>query len=168
MVDNVARKLNRSFYALLAFLLLCCTPASLLHAEAPMLLRVENGDNVRVFSRSDLEQLPQNRFKTTTIWTEGEIAFSGPSLKDVLATVGLDGQSVEAVAINDYKALIPAKLIGDRFPIVATRRNGEAFGRREKGPLWIVFPFDRSEEFQRELVFSSSVWQVIELHAVKD
>jgi len=168
MMDTFARRLKRSYYALLSSILICCASIPMIHAEELTLLRVENGNKVIALSRSDLEQLPQNSFTTTTIWTEGKIAFSGPSLKDVLATVGLDGQSVEAVAINDYKALIPAKLIGDRFPIVATRRNGEAFGRREKGPLWIVFPFDRSEEFQRELVFSSSVWQVIELHAVKD
>ena len=168
MMDIFSKILNRSYYKLLPTILLSCAPILMLHAEELTLLRVENDHKVMAFSRSDLEQLPQNRFKTTTIWTEGEIAFSGPSLKDVLAAVGLDGQSVEAVAVNDYKAVIPAKLIGDRFPIVATRRNGEAFGRREKGPLWIVFPFDRSEEFQRELVFSSSAWQVIELHAVKD
>ena len=168
MMNNLSRKLNRSCYAVFAFILLCCAPTSLLRAEEATLLHVENGDRVMAFSRSDLEQLPQNSFKTTTIWTDGEIAFSGPSLTDVLATVGLDGQSVEAVAVNDYKTIIPAKLIGDRFPIVATRRNGDTFSRREKGPLWIVFPFDRSEDFQRELVFSSSVWQLTELHAVKD
>lgn len=167
-MDTLSRTINRSYSTLLASIILCCAPVSILHAEQPTLLRVKNDHKVMAFSRSDLEQLPQNSFKTTTIWTDGVISFSGPSLKNVLATVGLDGQAVEAVAVNDYKVVISAELIGDRFPIVATRRNGETFSRREKGPLWIVFPFDRSEEFQRELVFSSSVWQLTELHAVED
>lgn len=167
MVNKILRTLKNGSHAVLA-LSLFCAPPSLLHAEEATLLRVEGENEVKEFSRDNLEQLPQTSFKTTTIWTEGEISFSGPSLTDILATVDLDGQSVVAVALNDYKAVIPAKLIEDRFPILATRRDGEAFSRREKGPLWIVFPFDQSEDFQSELVFSSSVWQLTELRAVED
>lgn len=167
MVNKILQRLKNGGHALLALFFFCAPPA-LLHAEETALLRVEGENKVKEFSRDDLELLPQTSFKTTTIWTEGEISFSGPSLTDILATVGLDGESVVAVALNDYKAVIPAKLIGDRFPILATRRDGEAYGRREKGPLWIVFPFDHSEEFQSELVFSSSVWQLTELRAPED
>lgn len=168
MIGKSSRRLTRRYYALLMVLLLCFAPLSLLYAEEPTLLRVEGENRVKEFSRSDLDQLPQTSFKTTTIWTEGEITFSGPSLKDIMATVGVDAQSVEAVAVNDYKTIIPAKLIGDKFPIVATQRNGKPFSRRKKGPLWIIFPFDQSEDFQRELVFTSSVWQLTELQTVKE
>lgn len=167
MVNKILQKLKNGSYALLA-LFLFCAPPSLLHAEEATLLRVVGENKVQEFSRDDLEQLPQTSFQTTTIWTEGEITFSGPSLTDILETVDLDGESVVAVAVNDYKAVIPARLIDDRFPILATQRDGKAYSRREKGPLWIVFPFDQSEEFQSELVFSSSVWQLTELRAVED
>lgn len=167
MVMKTRQWLKYGSHAFLVVFLFCA-PLSLLHAEEAKLLRVEGENEVKEFSRNDLETLPQTSFKTTTIWTEGETTFSGPSLMDILATVGLDGQSVVAVAVNDYKTVISADLIEDSFPILATRRDGEAFGRREKGPLWIVFPFDQSEDFQSELVFSSSVWQLTELRAVED
>jgi len=34
---------------------------------------------------------------------------------------------------------------------------------REKGPLWIVFPYDESSEFRTDYVYSQSVWQLSRL-----
>jgi hypothetical protein len=31
---------------------------------------------------------------------------------------------------------------------------------REKGPLWIIYPFDSSPEYQTELIYSRSIWQL--------
>jgi hypothetical protein len=31
---------------------------------------------------------------------------------------------------------------------------------REKGPLWIIYPFDSSPEYQTELTYSRSIWQL--------
>lgn len=38
----------------------------------------------RSFSDQDLLDLPQVSFETSTLWTEGVLEFSGPSLKSVL------------------------------------------------------------------------------------
>ena len=39
----------------------------------------------------------------------------------------------------------------------------EEFSRRDKGPLWIVFPYDSGAEYQTELVFGWSIWQLATL-----
>ena len=31
---------------------------------------------------------------------------------------------------------------------------------RDKGPLWVVFPYDASEEFRRDEIYAQSIWQV--------
>ena len=31
---------------------------------------------------------------------------------------------------------------------------------RDKGPLWIMFPFDAKPELKSELIYSQSVWQL--------
>jgi len=133
-----------------------------------ILLRLVNGSQKIELDRGALEALPQTRFETETIWTDRILAFSGPTLMSVLELAGIAGQPVVATAVNAYEARIPVDLIEEDAPIIATRMNGEAFGRRQKGPLWIVFPFDRDRRFQSEKVFSSSVWQLIHLRPVGD
>jgi hypothetical protein len=31
---------------------------------------------------------------------------------------------------------------------------------REKGPLWIVYPYDKNEKFQTEEIYARSVWSL--------
>lgn len=131
--------------------------------SAPVLLELvpPGGSEPLRLTRAELEALPQAGFETTTIWTGGRTRFSGPRLADVLALARLGGQTVRAVAENDYSVRIPAEAVGPEVPIVAMQLNGKPFGRRELGPLWIVFPYDSDPAFQSEEVYSMSIWQLI-------
>lgn len=133
--------------------------------SAPVLLELvpPGGSEPLRLTRAELEALPQAGFETTTIWTGGRIRFSGPRLADVLALARLDGQAVRAMAENDYSVRIPAEAVGPDVPIVALRLNGQPFGRRELGPLWIVFPYDSDPAFQSEVVYAMSIWQLIRI-----
>ena len=31
---------------------------------------------------------------------------------------------------------------------------------REKGPLWVIYPFDSDPEYQTEVIYSRSIWQL--------
>jgi hypothetical protein len=31
---------------------------------------------------------------------------------------------------------------------------------RDKGPLWLVYPYDSAAKYQSEVVFSRSIWQL--------
>jgi hypothetical protein len=44
--------------------------------------------------------------------------------------------------------------------ILAYRMNGAELSVRDKGPLWIMFPFDDKPELKSELIYSQSVWQL--------
>lgn len=112
------------------------------------------------FSQQSLDALPQIEFATSTIWTDDVVVFSGPTLKAVLESADPGSGDVIATAINQYRVTIPRSYIEDDAPIVATRINGKPFSVREKGPLWIVFPYDRAPEFQTELIYAMTVWQL--------
>ena len=110
-----------------------------------------------------LDALDQVEFTTTTIWTDGETRFSGVSLKALLRHLGADGHSVEMVALNDYAVTMPIAELEDEAPIVATRMNGKTMSVRDKGPYWVVFPYDSDPKYSTETNYSRSIWQLIQL-----
>ncbi|MGV6888427.1 oxidoreductase [Rhodophyticola sp. SM2404] len=114
----------------------------------------------RSFSDQDLLDLPQVSFETSTLWTEGVLEFSGPSLKSVLASSGAGQGNIVMTAVNDYSVEMPQDIVSDELPIIANRMNGEPFSVRDKGPLWVVFPYDSDTELQQELIYSYSIWQL--------
>jgi hypothetical protein len=133
-------------------------------ARAEALLTVEAGTAAPVsYSRADLDAMPRVTFKTSTVWTEGVREFSGVPLKALLAKAGVTEGVVRAVAVNDYVVEIPVESLTDDAPIVADMIDGKTFSRREKGPLWIMYPFDSSTALRTEENYGRSVWQLVRL-----
>jgi hypothetical protein len=111
----------------------------------------------------DLLVLPQNHFETSTQWTEKVHRFSGPVLVDLLDHYGAGPGDLQLAAINDYNVTVDRDLITRDATISANRMDGLPFSRRDKGPLWVVFPYDRGVKYQRELVYFASVWQLSQI-----
>ena len=110
-----------------------------------------------------LKAMPAETFRTSTQWTDGTVEFTGVPLKDLLAAAGATGTSLTATAINNYAVDIPLADVGDDAPIVAYLMNGQTFSRRDKGPLWVVYPYDSSKDYQNELVYNRSIWQLVQM-----
>ena len=112
------------------------------------------------FDMAMLEKLPQHSFTTATPWYPQPKTFTGPLLRDVLAAAGAKGVLLRAVALNDYKIEIPAG-DADKFDVIVARLlDGQPMPVREKGPLFIVYPFDSSTELRSERYYSRSAWQL--------
>ncbi len=107
-----------------------------------------------------LQSLVAEEFSTTTIWTEGEVKFTGVPLYALLKAAGATGTAVAAEALNGYTVDIPMETLEETVPIVAYLINDEVFSRRDKGPLWIVFPYDRDEKYKSEVSYAFSIWQL--------
>jgi hypothetical protein len=145
--------------------------ATLASATAEVLLVVDvkgDGAELRSFTDADLLALPQTEFTTTTIWTTDPITFSGPTLATVLEAAGAADGAVSMVAVNDYKVEMPRSFATADAPIIANRINGEPFSIRNKGPLWVVFPFDSSTTYQTEEIYSYSIWQLTRIAIVPE
>jgi len=112
------------------------------------------------FNLALLDALPQHQFSTTTIWTEDMNTFSGVLLKDIVEVTGLQGNLVTAWAINDYMAEFTVGSFAFDNALIATRLNGDTMHPRDKGPLWVVFPYSDGSEFQTEAIYAQSVWQL--------
>lgn len=129
-------------------------------------IAVTNADGALVFDRDMLAALGTESFETTTIWTDGTQKFEGVLLKTLTDLLGLDDGTLMAVAINDYSVEIPVAEVTANGPIVAHLMNGEEMSVREKGPLWIVYPFDSNSEYRAESIYARSIWQLDTIRVV--
>jgi hypothetical protein len=119
-----------------------------------------NGEGVALFDRRMLERLPQETVITVTPWTDGQTTFSGPLARDLLKLVGAAGKQVEAVALNDYGVVIPTSDFEDYRVILALLINGKPMRIRDKGPLWVIYPWSEHPELQTDVVHGRSIWQL--------
>ena len=51
--------------------------------------------------------------------------------------------------------------------MLATKMNGDYMSVRDKGPLFLIYPFDTNPELFNEKYFSRSVWQIREVEVVE-
>jgi len=119
-----------------------------------------NTDTGAAFDREMIEALPPATLDTSTVVTDGVRRFNGFYMHDLLDTLGAEGETVVARAINDYQIEIPREDF-ERFDVVvATHMDGERLEPRDKGPLWIVYPRDDHSELQDLRYDYRWVWQL--------
>lgn len=115
------------------------------------------------FDRTALEAMGTVAIETSTPWYKGPVKFEGVPLAKLMSTVGASGERVVAIALNDYSVEIPIEDFAKYGAILALKRNGEYMPVRDKGPLFIVYPYDQSPELRSQKFYSRSVWQVARL-----
>lgn len=119
-----------------------------------------NDNDVAVFDIAMLEQLPGRITQTQTPWYDGAHKFSGPLGWALLSAVGAHGTMLHVTAINDYVTDIPVSDLKDYEVILATRLDGEPMSVRDKGPLFVIYPFDEKPALNNEVYYGRSAWQV--------
>lgn len=134
--------------------------------DNPVLTVRNLSGRIQTYSRSDLALMRQVTFTTTTIWTEGPHAFSGVPLSEILKHAGVQVGNVDLYAANDYVASLPLAEVEPDTPIVAYLLDGEPMSLRDKGPLWVVYPYDSDPKYQSETCYTRSVWQLVRIEAV--
>ena len=136
--------------------------------EKPMLtvsgkIAVTNKDGAAQFDRAMLEGMGMVSIETNTPWYKGSVKFEGVSLAKLMAAVGASGDKIVAVALNDYAVEIPMEDIKKYNVVLALKRDGEYMPVRDKGPLFIVYPYDSDPELKSQNFYSRSAWQVARL-----
>ena len=137
------------------------TTASTPQTAQPVLTvtgKLRNGEKVDL-TMAQLRQLPRAQIKTTTPWHDGEQTFEGVPLAALLEHLGAKGDTLNVTALNKYSTVIPASDVSHQ-PILAYMRNGEPMAVRDKGPLFVIYPYDRDPALKTERYFSRSAWQV--------
>jgi hypothetical protein len=144
-------------------------PASVMSAgsddPAPVTLEVQLAGGARgtrqlTVDLSGTADLPRSAFRTSTIWTAGRARFVGVRLHDLLAHLGVDSGRATLRAANGYTAEIPVAEVRPDGALLAFERDGARMTLRDKGPVWLLYPFDSAPRFRTELHYARSVWQL--------
>ena len=126
---------------------------------------ITNDDGAAKLDRAMLEAMPATTIRTTTIWTDGVQEFTGVSLHDFVAAMEIDGDAtLHTIALNDYAVDIPASDAVEGGPVIAYENNGEPMSVRDKGPLWVVYPYNDTAAYRSEVIYSRSIWQLDRFH----
>jgi hypothetical protein len=120
-----------------------------------------NGPGEALLDRALLEALPRSGFSTSTVWTEGVAHYEGVLLADLLAALGARGTRIAASAIDGYSVTIPLDELHDDGPILAFMRDGRPMPVRDRGPLWVIYPFDDNPAYRNDTTFTRSIWQLL-------
>ena len=171
------RKTRRSVFALAACLLLPLTgpvwatdamdtPSGDVILTVSGTIDATNVDGTAQYDLEMLRALPAVSISTTTIWTDGVLMFTGVPLASLLESLGSSGSTLRASAINDYTIEIPVDTLEANAPILAYEMNDAPMHRRDKGPLWVIYPFDSDPKYRTSQVHSRAVWQLDRIEIV--
>lgn len=112
------------------------------HIPAQLVVARADGSEV-IYSQADLEKFPTVRLETTTPWRESPAVFEGVLLRDILTANDLhEVDAITVTAENDFAATLPRRLWETVDVVVATRVDGRAHSRRERGPIQFVIDRD--------------------------
>jgi hypothetical protein len=125
-----------------------------------------NRAGTAAFDMAMLEALPQHSFTARTPWYAQPRKFTGPLLRDVIAAAGGEGQTLRVSALNDYRIDIPFD-DAQRFDVLLARLLDDTpMTVREKGPLFMIYPFDAQPSLRSARYYSRSVWQLTTIELI--
>ena len=170
-MKNIFRKMRAVILPALAFVCIAGAgvAAGLDQPKADSILTVSgkisvtNAQATAQFDRAMLEKIGMVSFTTMTPWYKEPVKFEGVPLKKLMAAVEAKGEKIVAVALNDYSAEVPMEDIAKYDVILALKRDGEYMTPRDKGPLFIVYPYDSNPDLKNQKFYSRSVWQVAKI-----
>ena len=141
------------------------SPVSPVLAVTGRVARPNRGQDF-VFDMAMLEALAQRSFSARTPWYPQARKFTGPLLRTVLEAATAQGTLVRATALNDYRIDIPMSDLQQYDVLLARLLDDKPMAVRDKGPLFIVYPFDERPELRNTLHYSRCAWQLIKLEVL--
>lgn len=127
----------------------------------------DGSTQTHVYSIQSLTELSKTEYTTSTVWTESLDRFSGVLLWDMLAHLGVDPEGwngqITLEAIDGYSATLGPAHVDQTAPLLAILRNGRPMPLRERGPFWLIFPYDAEPAFRNETIYALSVWQIAQM-----
>ncbi len=155
-------------FVIFAFcILVLCLCAGTVSADAALILsRGTGNDAIREVTLKELAALPQKTVVTETEWSDGRVAYKGPLMRDVLKLFNLEQMAtLRFMAANDYYIDIPTKDFQDYDVILAMSADGKPLSRRDKGPLWVMYPLSDHKELNDNVYLARLIWQLVRIES---
>lgn len=119
-----------------------------------------NAEGRADFDREMLAKLGLVEMKTSHSWADKETVFEGVLASRLLDAVGATGERIKAVAINNYAIELETAELR-KYPVMfAMKADGVELRRRDRGPIWIVYPRDSFPELKDEKHNFKWIWQL--------
>jgi hypothetical protein len=122
-----------------------------------------NDGKLAQFDRALLEGLGTARFTTATPWYKQPMEFEGVPLDRIMQAVAAKGDRIRALALDDYASELPISDFSQYATLLALKVGGQYIGVSDKGPCFIIYPFDRFSDTQNATFYHRSVWQVTKI-----
>lgn len=136
------------------------------HQKAALVIAGTSGETS--YAPAELEAMGASRMVTITPWREEPTTFEGVLLSELLTENGLaDVAAIRVIAENDYAVVIPREIWTNWPMLVATRVNGKAHSRRERGPIQFVLPMSDSAEVGEGEYVNHWVWMAARIEAAE-
>ena len=81
-------------------------------------------------------------------------------LARLLDTIGAAGDRLVVTALNDYVTEIPIEDARSFGVMLALKRDGQYMPVSDKGPIFIIYPFDSDSTLKAQVYYKRSAWQV--------
>ena len=121
--------------------------------------RTNDGERA-LFDLAQLEALGMAEIQTESPWTDDLATFQGVPISTLVNHLAASGTQVQFLALDDYTVTIPSSDFDAYQPILATRRDGEPMRIRDRGPIWVIYPWSDYPELQSEEHYAKAIWQV--------
>jgi hypothetical protein len=169
-------KLLQPLVACIAALCLMIGPAradSLGTPTGPVVLTVSGLDEASfpggevLFDIDMLRALGMIEIETSSIWTEGKHVYTGVLLKALVETLKIDTDLLKLIALNDYAVEFPTLEAYEDGPILAYWFDGAPMSVRDKGPVWLIYPYDSDAQYRTDTTFARSIWQLDRIEVLR-
>ncbi len=109
---------------------------------------------------TDIMAYGRQTVMTRTPWHDTVTTFEGVPIADLIDRLGATGETLSVMALNNYYSEIPVADLRKYGVILAYKQDGAYMPVSDKGPLFVVYPFDAHAELHDEVFFARSAWQV--------
>jgi hypothetical protein len=127
---------------------------------------VTNGDGVARLDRELLLGMGTAELTTSTPFTEGVSTFMGVLASRLLDRLGATGSELRTKALNDYAVTIPVAEIREYSVLLALDRDEQPLSVRERGPLWVIYPWQEYPELDDRVHRQRAIWQLTRIDVV--
>lgn len=146
------------------FLLFCLAAFSgnLLSAQPDLVFVNSTNGETKELSLDDILSLDQAVVRTANEFVDGEREFTGPLMRDLLMACKAGAAThVRLIAANDYQIEVEVEEFFTYDVILAHSMDNERLPRRDKGPLWLIYPMSENAELNDPVFNSRLIWQVV-------
>ena len=123
------------------------------------ILTLELGDKVIDLSYQDILKLTPVEHTMNNVWVNKTVTYTGVKLSTIIQEYNITSEWLKMTAINDYSIKVPI-IDAEKGAFIAYLADGKPMKIRDKGPLWVLYPFGENEELEIDTYRNRSIWQL--------